>query len=231
MQRYEVIFFDLDHTLWDYDKNSVEALSDLYIKYGLNDYKDVSLDLFLNTFTQVNEKLWSNYNKGHVDREHIRNTRFDSILKNLGIKNRSFSTDMSVEYIKECPQKTNLFPYTLDVLDYLQQKYRLFILTNGFDDVQQIKITKSNLKPYFKGMITSDGSGHRKPSKEIFEYALGHASAKSDKSLMIGDNLSADVKGAINASIDAVYFNPHKRAHKATINYEINCLSQLMDIL
>jgi len=231
MKQYQVVFFDLDHTLWDYDKNSVESLSDLFYKYELDQHKDISLDRFLSTFTTVNDKLWSNYNKGHIERDHIREHRFYNILKTFGIDNKNMSLDMSAEYIQICPQKTNLFPYAFEVLDYLKNHYKLYILTNGFDDVQQIKVTRSNLKPYFHGMITSDSSGHRKPSKEIFDYALQKANVSNHESIMVGDNLAADIIGAQKAAIDTVYFNPHQQKHKATINHEIQCLSQLMDIL
>lgn len=231
MQKYEVLFFDLDHTLWDYEKNSTEALSDLYNKYELEKTDQVSLELFLKTFEKVNNKLWNNYNKGHIGRDYIRENRFLRILESFGIKDENMSNYMSEEYLSTCPQKTHLFPHTLDVLNYLQKKYRLFILTNGFNDVQNIKITRSNLSSYFEGMITSDSSGHRKPSREIFDYAMLQAKAKNHHSLMIGDNLGTDIKGAQTAEIDTVFFNPNKNKHKATINYEIDCLSQLMDIL
>lgn len=231
MQKYEVLFFDLDHTLWDYDKNSTEALSDLFEKYELEAAGDITLDHFLKTFEKVNTKLWNNYNKGHIGRDYIRENRFVQILETFGIKDENMSNYMSEEYLNLCPQKTHLFPYTLEVLNYLKERYRLFILTNGFNDVQHIKITNSKLDTFFEGMITSDSSGHRKPSKEIFDYAMLQAKTKNHQSLMIGDNLTTDIKGAQTAEIDTVFFNPHKNKHKAAINYEIDCLSQLMDIL
>jgi len=231
MKKYEVLFFDLDHTLWDYDKNSVEALSDLYHKYELSDYKSLTLELFLETFTKVNSQLWSNYNKGHIDRDEIRKKRFLNILKKYNISDESISLSMSDDYVRSCPLKTNLFPYTHEVLTYLKDKYTLYILTNGFDDVQKIKITESNIASYFDGMITSETTGHRKPSREIFDYAVKTAKSTNQASLMVGDNLSADIGGAQKAEIDTVYFNPNKLSHKAQVNHEISCLSQLMDIL
>lgn len=230
MQKYRTIFFDLDHTLWDYEKNSVEALSDLYHKYELNQAKEITLPAFLATFNKVNHKLWNNYNKGHINRDEIRKSRFDRILKNFGINNMEKSLKISEEYISICPTKTNLFPYTIETLDYLKERYQLFILTNGFDDVQHVKINASKLAPYFEGVVTSD-SGHRKPSREIFDYAVDKAKTSHEESLMIGDNLSTDIAGAHNAEIDAVFFNPEKRVHKATVSYEISCISQLVDIL
>lgn len=231
MQKYEVLFFDLDHTLWDYEKNSTEALSDLYTKYKLEETETITLDLFLKTFEKVNSKLWNNYNKGHIGRDYIREKRFLQILDTFGIRDEKMSNYMSEEYLNSCPQKTHLFPHTFEVLNYLKERYRLFILTNGFNDVQKIKITNSKLDTYFEGMITSDSSGHRKPSKEIFDYAMLRAKTQNHQSLMIGDNLTTDIKGAQSAEIDAVFFNPQKNKHKASINYEIDCLSQLMDIL
>ncbi|MDX1629272.1 MAG: YjjG family noncanonical pyrimidine nucleotidase [Fulvivirga sp.] len=231
MSNYRVIFFDLDHTLWDYDKNSVEALSDLYEKYELKNTSCSSLNHFLDTFTKVNSKLWNNYNKGHIDREQIRESRFTNILKTYGINDKQMALSMSEEYIEECPKKTHVFPYTFDALNYLKQKYELYILTNGFDDVQQVKLSNAQLLPYFRGMITSDSSGHRKPSREIFHYALNLAGAVSSESIMIGDNPNTDIQGAHAASIDSVLFNPLRKKHQSTVKHEISCLSELMEIL
>jgi len=231
MKKYKALFFDLDHTLWDYEKNSSEALTDLYNKYELHKNEALSLESFLETFTEVNFKLWSNYNKGHINRDDIRKKRFHDILKKYGRVDESITLSMSDDYVKSCPLKTNLFPYTHEVLGYLKEKYTLYILTNGFDDVQAIKITESKIAPYFEGMITSETTGHRKPSKEIFDFAVSTAKSTNQTSLMVGDNLTSDIGGAQKAEIDTVFFNPKRFEHKANVNHEISCLSQLMDIL
>lgn len=231
MKQYTAVFFDLDHTLWDYEKNSLESLTQLHIAYDLYNYGGVSLDKFLNTFKKVNSGLWESYNKGIIDREHIKQNRFKSILESFGIENEGMSKRMSVEYIQLCPQKKHLMPHTIDVLEYLKDKYTLFLLTNGFDDVQTIKLNTSNIAGYFKGMVTSETCGHRKPSKEIFDYTLDQAQSSPEETVMIGDNLMADIRGARKANLDTVYYNPSKNNHKEDTTYEIDCLSQLTNIL
>lgn len=230
-QKYRVILFDLDHTLWDYEKNSHETLNELYHSYQLNNLCGFSFDQFYRRFGQVNAGLWNQYNHGLIDRSAIREERFRRIFNHFRIKDHDLALRISDDYLNQCPTKTYLFPYTHDVLSYLNKKYHLYILTNGFDDVQEIKISKSNLKNYFKGMITSETIGHRKPSKEIFQHALEVAGSTCEETLMVGDNLMADVLGARGASIDSVYFNPLRRIHRENIPLEINCLSQLMNIL
>ncbi|MEM8567164.1 MAG: YjjG family noncanonical pyrimidine nucleotidase [Bacteroidota bacterium] len=231
MRKYSTVFFDLDHTLWDYDKNSSETLTELYYEYGFDSRKKVSLQGFLNTFNEVNQKLWANYNKGHINREDIRNQRFKKIFKKFGIRHDPLALDISDEYIKRCPTKTNLMPHALSILDYLEPNYTLCLLTNGFNDVQSVKLSSSGLKTYFKYVITSESSGHRKPSREIFQYSLALTKASAKRTIMIGDNLNADIYGAKRAEIDQVYFNPSKEGHNQPVTHEIDCLSQLSQIL
>jgi len=231
MQKYKVIFFDLDHTLWDYDKNSHETLHELYHSYELRTLCGFSFSQFYDRFGLVNHGLWNQYHHGLIDRTVIHKERFGRIFNHFRITNPELALRISDDYLLKCPQKKNLFPYTHDVLHYLAKKYKLYILTNGFNDVQKIKIARSALEHYFEDMITSETTGHRKPSKEIFDHARGLAGAQSHESLMIGDNLKADIWGAKNAAIDSIYFNPLKKTHREPIEKEIHCLSQLMHIL
>ncbi|MBL6447034.1 YjjG family noncanonical pyrimidine nucleotidase [Fulvivirga sp. 29W222] len=231
MQKYKVILFDLDHTLWDYDKNSRETLNEIYINYKLKTLCGFSFDQFNYRFSKVNSGLWRQYDHGLIDRSTIRKERFNRILNHFRIQDSELALRMADDYLNICPTKTNLLPFAHDALSYLKQKYDMYILTNGFDDVQEIKLSKSNLKSYFSGMITSETIGHRKPSKEIFNHALEVAGSACHNTLMIGDNLLADILGAKGASIDSVYFNPLQKEHRESIHLEINCLSQLMNIL
>lgn len=231
MQKYKVILFDLDHTLWDYEKNSQETLNEIYVNYKLNALCGFSFDQFHDRFGRVNSGLWRQYDHGLIDRTTIRQERFHRILKHFRIQDTELALRLSDDYLSLCPTKTNLLPHTHDVLSYLKQKYDLYILTNGFDDIQEVKLSNSNLKSYFSGMVTSETIGHRKPSKEIFDHALEVAGSTCNDTLMVGDNLLADVLGAKRASIDSVYFNPLRKVHRENIHLEINCLSQLMNIL
>ncbi|MEQ8927431.1 MAG: YjjG family noncanonical pyrimidine nucleotidase [Fulvivirga sp.] len=231
MKKYKSIFFDLDHTLWDYEKNSLETLSELHQEYELSSFGGISLNGFVETFKKVNSGLWNKYNQGQIDREYIKKFRFNNILTIHGVDNIDLSMELSSKYILECPKKGHLMPYTYDVLDYLKDRYTLYLLTNGFNDIQKIKISNAKIDHYFLGMVTSESCGHRKPSKEIFEYTLNKAGTKANEALMIGDNLNADIAGARNAAIDTVYFNVEKLTHKEDVSYEINCLSELTKIL
>ncbi len=231
MKKYKAVFFDLDHTLWDYEKNSAETLTELFYEYHIDKRPKVDLNSFLITFDKVNEKLWSNYNKGHIDRDAIRDQRFKRIFREFGIRHDPMAITISDEYIKRCPTKTHLMPFTISTLDYLKTRYELHILSNGFNDVQGVKLDTSGLKNYFKHIITSESSGHRKPSKEIFDFSLSLANVSATEAIMIGDNLNADILGAQKANIDHVFFNPSKQVHKQSVTHEIDCLSQLHDIL
>lgn len=122
-------------------------------------------------------------------------------------------------------------PYAIETLNYLQAKYVLCIITNGFNDVQHIKLTSSDIKKYFKEIITSESAGSKKPQKEIFEYALGLSKAEVGKSIMVGDNLHTDIKGARDIKMDQIYYNPNDLSHEEEVTYEVNCLSELPNIL
>jgi len=227
--QYTTLFFDLDHTLWDYDANSKETLSDIYLRH-LTDYDQFSLEIFLKNFHKINSSLWHRYNKGLIDKTYIRENRFDQILSNLNIKNLTLAGQLSEEFLFQCPRKTHLIPHTLPILEELSQKYRLYILTNGFEDVQSIKMESCNIASFFDHVITSDGCGYQKPDPAFFKHALEHSECDPAQALMIGDNLKTDILGALNTGIDTVYFNPSKngRPHKST--FEISSLDQLLEI-
>ena len=127
--------------------------------------------------------------------------------------------------------KPNVIPHAHDILEYLSPKYQLHIISNGFDDVQHSKMKASNIYEYFNVIVTSDSSGHRKPQKGIFEYAMSQAGATKDNALMIGDNIETDIVGAQNASMDHIFFNPSKHKHSLKVTYEIDSLKQIMNIL
>ncbi|MEI9921104.1 MAG: YjjG family noncanonical pyrimidine nucleotidase [Bacteroidota bacterium] len=227
MKDYRCVFFDLDHTLWDYETNSEEALRELFEKY---DFK-VDFRNFYNGFVKINTEIWDSYDRGLIGREVIRNERFDRVFKNVGINNYDLSLQFSEEYIKESPKKKNLVPHALEVLDYLYSKYPLFIITNGFEEIQSTKIESAGITGYFKGVVTSARAGCKKPEKGIFEFALRENGFDCSNTIMVGDNLLTDIAGARNASVDTVYYNPYKLAHQELVTYEISSLKELTSIL
>ncbi|GAA5025831.1 noncanonical pyrimidine nucleotidase, YjjG family protein [Marivirga lumbricoides] len=231
LKKYKHIFFDLDHTLWDYEKNSAEVLNELVVKHQLIEMGIPSAEAFSRTFEKINVGLWSDFNKNKISRKAIREQRFLKILASYQIENPDLCNRLSDEYLMQCPTKSHVFPFTFEVLDYLKEKYHLHILTNGFDDVQYIKLEKSKLAPYFKTVVTSDGAGYKKPMASIFKFAIDKAEARKEESVMIGDNLQTDIMGARNFGMDHIYFNPGKLSHSASVTHEINCLSDLQKIL
>lgn len=231
MKSYRCILFDLDHTLWDFETNSHETLQELYHHHKLETRGVSSFTSFYETFVEINTKLWEQYDLGKINRETIRFERFHGILSKLGIDDTPLSLQLSDEYVTLSPKKPGLIPNAKEVLEYLHPRYPMTIVTNGFEDVQFTKMNSSGLTSYFKHVVTSARAGHKKPSKEIFEFALNESGFGAHEAVMIGDNLLTDIGGAHNASVDTVFFNPNKISHDEKPRYEIHDLKQLMDIL
>jgi len=229
---YQHLFFDLDHTLWDFDRNSTDTLRELYREFEFEARYGFSVDHFLNTFLEVNHSLWNDYNVGKIDRSHIRANRFNMVLDALEAPAADRPANLGEVYLARCPLKPHTLPHTHEVLDYLQGKgYDLHIITNGFSDVQDIKLKSSGLDGYFDVVVTSETSGHKKPSPEIFYHALSSAKADLDDSLMIGDNLETDIAGARAVAMDHVFYNPRKHYHPHQPTFEISSLHELKGIL
>lgn len=228
---YKHIIFDLDHTLWDYDANAREMLTELYYTYKLDSHGLFSSEMLVSTFFEINFTLWDDYNHGRISKHYIREQRFKLVFDKLKLPLQYYPANFSKDYIFGCPTKTNIMPYSIEVLEYLQERYTLHILTNGFKDVQSTKLSHSKLRPFFNHVVTSESCGAKKPSLRIFEYTLALIKAEQVECLMIGDNLRSDIEGARNASIDQVYFNPLQKSHSEQITYEIKCLSELKNIL
>jgi putative hydrolase of the HAD superfamily len=231
MGKYKHIFFDLDHTLWDFDKNSAETLTELYLHYQLGKYQLFSCEDFISTYRVINHEMWALYDTGMISKQKLREDRFRITLEKLGMSRLVIPGTIEEDYVAICPTKKNLIPYATEILDYLKEKYILHIITNGFSDVQGTKMNGTGLTPYFSKVFNSETVKFKKPQKEIFEYAIREVSCTADCCIMIGDNLQTDIQGAINASIDNIYFNPEKISHNYTVTHEIGCLSELAKIL
>jgi putative hydrolase of the HAD superfamily len=233
MKPYKHIFFDLDHTLWDFEKNSEETLYTLYHEFGLAEFGKFDCDSFYKKYKFINYLLWDLYNKGKIDQKELRESRFVKTLTGLGLESHQVPMGISEAYTDLCPQKTAVFPYTFEVLEYLKPKYGLHIITNGFKDIQHIKMSGSNLTGYFKEIVTSECCGYKKPDKRIFEHALDRIKVRPVDCLMIGDNLECDIDGARLAGMDQVFFNPEKSKSKLSPKptYHIHCLSELQAML
>ncbi|MCC3157965.1 YjjG family noncanonical pyrimidine nucleotidase [Hymenobacter sp. 15J16-1T3B] len=230
MKTYRHLFFDLDHTLWDFEKNADETLRHLYALHDFARY-GFTVEEFITRYSEVNHALWRMYQANKISQKELRDIRFVRSLMKLGVPENEVPAEISAQFTDILPQKSAVFPYCYEVLDYLQGKYTLHLITNGFQDVQHLKLASSQLTDYFQEVVTSEHIGCLKPDRRIFEHALQRAGTTAAESLMIGDNLECDVLGAYNAGIDQVYFNPDKRRHSAEVTYEISCLSELKGFL
>ncbi|MCC5916690.1 MAG: YjjG family noncanonical pyrimidine nucleotidase [Cryomorphaceae bacterium] len=221
------IFFDLDHTLWDFQKNSRETLEELFLQSSLPE-RSIAFEDFFQTYNRINDALWQTYREGKIKKEVLREIRFSQTLERFGVKDReevSFFTEM---YIQNSPLKKNLIPGTMELLEHLRDNdFKMHIITNGFREVQHTKLTRTGLYPFFSKVITSDDVGVNKPDSKIFHHALRAAEAKRNRSIMVGDHLLADIIGARRAGMQQAYYNPHRLSHSEKITIEIAELLEL----
>jgi YjjG family noncanonical pyrimidine nucleotidase len=201
------IFFDLDHTLWDFDVNSELAFETIFKK----DHPSIQINDFIEKYVPINQACWKLYQYDKITHAELRYNR----LKHTFDAMEYFVSDDQIEsiahdYIQLLPENNRLFDGTIEVLEYLEKKYKLHIITNGFADVQYKKINNSNIAGFFKTITNSEMAGVKKPNPIIFEYALNLAQAKKENSIMIGDCLEADVQGALDSGLDAIFFNDKK---------------------
>jgi len=229
--KYKHIFFDLDHTIWDFDKNAEETLYELYDIYRLNEIGLPSAAVFIATYTRNNHQLWAEYHTGKITKDELRETRFRRTFLELGVAPELLPVAFEDDYVKLCPTKTNLFPHAHETLQYLQGKYTLHLISNGFKESSEMKIANTYIGKYFEQVIISENVGVNKPDKAIFEHALQVAGAEKNESLMIGDSLEADVYGALNFGMDAVYFNPFNAPKPEDVPLQVTHLKELTIIL
>ena len=205
------LFFDLDHTLWDYETNARATLVEMYRTFKLDRFFSDEAHFF-QTFKQQNEQLWHRYNVGEIDKFEIRNHRFGYIMNAVKNTDLNLAQELSNQFIIECPRKKALMPNARQVLDKLAKDFELGIITNGFDDTQNIKLKYSEINHYFKWVVTSESSGHRKPAKGIFDFTLDYSGGVIEDIVIIGDNLQTDILGANNAGWKSVWYNPQEES-------------------
>ncbi|TRZ77388.1 MAG: noncanonical pyrimidine nucleotidase, YjjG family [Chitinophagaceae bacterium] len=229
---YKDLFFDLDHTLWDFELNSKETMQELYDTHQLASIGITNFDAFFTIYIAHNHRLWDRYSKGFIKQDELRWKRIYLSLLDFKIGNEKLARDMSVDFLEILPTKKKLFPYTIEILTYLKNKnYKMHLITNGFESVQFKKINNANIAHFFNEVVTSEASNSLKPQKEIFEYALKNANAQLDQSIMIGDNESADIQGGINAGMDTIFVNHLQTIPTVPATYTITHLKDLESIL
>ena len=222
-QHKKHLFFDLDHTLWDFDKNSALTFEKIF---KINNI-EVELNSFLEVYMPINLAYWKLYREEKIDKTSLRFARLKDAFDTLGVQvSTQLIYKLSDDYITHLSTFNHLFDGTITILDYLKPKYTLHIITNGFKEVQHGKLNKSGIAHYFETVTNSEMVGVKKPNSKIFKHALDLAKATAEQSLMIGDNLEADILGALNFGIDAVCFNYHKE----NIPNEIESINQLLEL-
>lgn len=230
MRKYKHIYFDLDRTLWDFDANSREALGDLFRKFNLHNLFS-SPEEFVETYHKHNERLWAQYRDGNLTKAILRSKRFELTLKDKKVKDPVLAAQIGELYLEQSVLKTNLFPHTIEILDYLKPNYNLYILTNGFRETQFRKLDNCGLSNYFDEVFTSETIGYNKPHQKIFEWAITAVNAKKSDCIMIGDDQKVDIEGAARFGMDTIFFNPLKERPIAKASYTIENLLEIKNIL
>lgn len=221
------VFFDLDHTLWDFDKNSALAFEVIFKEERL----DISLSEFLEAYLPINENYWKLYRENQISKEHLRTGRLKDCFEILKYDiSPVVIENLSNNYIRFLPTFNNLLEDTQEVLEYLHPKYNLHIITNGFQEIQQSKLINSRILTYFSTITTSEEAGVKKPHIKIFETAFNKSQALPETSVMVGDSYEADILGAINAGMSSVFFDYYRKKEKLKTPH-IQTLKELKSFL
>jgi len=229
--KYKHLFFDLDHTLWDFEANARATLQVLYEDLKLRSRGVHDFDLFYKNYLVHNDNLWDLYRKGLVKQDELRIKRMRLALLDFKIADESLSNKMNEQFLELLPTRNLLFPHTVEILQYLLDKnYELHLITNGFEEVQHNKLKYSGLNRFFGEVITSEASNSIKPNKEIFEYAFRKTNSNPASSIMIGDTVEVDIQGAINAGIDQVFVNHTGITPSIEATYSVRSLKELESI-
>lgn len=225
------LFFDLDRTLWDFERNSETALRKLYHELEL-DRMIKSFEGFHNTYKNHNAKLWNRYGNGKISKEQLRTQRFRDTLQQFQVFDHALVEQLSEGYITTSPHQTQVFPGTHDTLDRLKKDgYVLHIITNGFKEVQFTKLEKSGLLDYFDLILCSEEVGKNKPHLEVFKYAQAETGALPSESIMIGDDFQVDIMGATGAGWEGILFDPNNNYRTNTHEWQINELQEIPETI
>lgn len=228
MNEIKHIFFDLDHTLWDFEKNAALAFEKIFLELNF----EIDSQEFIATYNPINVAYWKLYERNEIDQESLRVNRlkdaFEAINFEVTLEQINTISNLFIEYLTS---NNHLIDGAVEILDYLKDNYKLHIITNGFSLVQDVKLQKSDLDKYFVTITNSELAGHKKPHENIFQYALSLANASKNQSIMVGDSIEADVLGAMNFGMKAVYFNPTNEMVSHDKIIQIQKLTQLKNIL
>ena len=231
--KYKYILFDLDRTLWDFQANSFQTFKEMYETFHLSELCNTTFEVFYSQYKSINAVLWDMYRQGTLLKEVLYVKRFSLTLEHFGVGEWSdLSRKLGDFYVLQGPKKTALVDGARRLLDYLlENNYPMYIVSNGFKEVQNEKIKTSNIDKYFKKVYLSEDIGYQKPNRKIFDTILLDLGALPEECLMIGDDFAVDILGAKNAGIDQLYYNPDGVAQSVNPTYEVKHLAEVMEIL
>lgn len=228
MNEIKHVFFDLDHTLWDFERNSDLTFQKIFEEQKLN----IDLNYFLKIYKPLNREFWKLYREEKITKSELRYKRLKTVFDKIDF---SISDDLidkiAIDYIDYLPHFNYLFDGTLEILDYLKPKYNLHIITNGFEEIQTKKMQSSHILDYFDVIITSESVGVKKPNPKVFDYALQKTNATLENSIMIGDSIEADILGALNFGMKVIHCNFENEIIDGNNFISINTLSEIRQYL
>jgi putative hydrolase of the HAD superfamily len=228
---YKHIFFDLDHTLWDFERNAEETKRELFVVLKLKEKGIASYEAFREKYVGINLALWALYREDKISKDELNFRRFYDTLCMLGTDDRLLGEAMAKGFIDGISSRTYLFPHAKELLEYLYPKYLLHIITNGFEEVQFAKLKNSGMNRYFTSVITSEEARSKKPDPEIFQYALNKTKASVKDCIMVGDDLEVDIAGARQMGIDQLYVNHDRKIHNENVTLEVFSLEEIIGLL
>ena len=230
VSKYVHLFFDLDHTLWDFRGNSRATLRELFLDHALAKEGVADVEEFIDAYEEINHAMWAQYSVGRIPKEVLRVLRFRDTLARFGVKENGLAADLGRSYLERCPRKELLMPGARELLAALHGHFKLHIITNGFDEVQGVKLRSSGIAHFFDLVLTSEKAGAPKPDPRIFDVALNRTGAAAGTSLMIGDNVDADMLGARQAGWDHVHYTAETQPDPLA-THRIAHLKELLPLL
>lgn len=229
--RYRNLFIDLDDTVYDFSAASRESFRETYEQLGYGRYFD-SFEHYLSIYEPYNLELWRIYGEGKITKDELNRRRYSHPLEVVGVNDPQLAATFCREALGRIPTKGHLMPGAIELLEYLRPKYNMYILSNGFKELQSRKMQTAGIDGYFDALILSEDIGVNKPDRRLYDHAIAHTASKLEESLMIGDMFDTDIVGAANAGMDSIYYNPKRKSgHPFAPTYEVAHLLEIKDIL
>lgn len=225
--KYSILLLDADETLLDFKRAESHALEETFRCYGLAFNEEIHA-----MYRTANHELWSAFEEGAITKEDILNRRFRNLFARLGIRDEL--AGFEEEYQLALGRGGFLLPHAMEVCRRLSGECRLYIVTNGVQATQESRLDLSGLRPFLSGVFVSEAVGYQKPKREYFDYVFARIpDFDRDKTLMVGDSLSSDMRGGAGAGLATCWYNPAhiKNDAQVQIDYEIDDLRKLYKIV